>query len=440
MADLLLPRLRPDQWAIAEHPAKVKTIAAGRRWGKTTLCGDVALAASSQGAKVAWVAPTYRNSRPLWRWAEAAVGPLTRAGGGGLAAPATLHRTERAITFPHTGGFLGLYSADNDTGIRGEWFHLVIVDEAARVFEETWEEVLWPTLADADGDAILVSTPAGKNWFWEQWQRGLLQMDGAGASWTAPSSANPNPRIQRAAALARERVPDRVYRQEWLAEFVSGAQDVWDLGWFDRCRFDPQATAPRNEAVARWISWDTGFLDTGDAAYSAAVVAELTPDYRLFIREVWRDRVTFPTLVAQIRALAERYGQDRVRSGGGLGQRRLRAVVIEDKASGISATQTLKETSEPWLAALIQPFQPHGSKAQRAELAAVWCREGCVWLPAPDASVPWLAAFEDELRSFPSGAHKDQVDCFSQLILFVSRYLALGRDARARAAAQLTAA
>jgi predicted phage terminase large subunit-like protein len=165
-------------------------------------------------------------------------------------------------------------------------------------------------------------------------------------------------------------------------------------------------------------------------------VGELTADYRLLVREVWRDQLTFPNLVDQITRVAERYAQDY--TGVGEGQRRvLRAVVIEDKASGISAVQTLRETAPPWLAELIVPFQPQGSKEQRASLAAVWCKDGCVWLPHPSEDVRWLADFQQELAAFPSGAYLDQVDALSQLVLYVSRYLSQGRTARLAAAQQL---
>jgi len=220
MTTLALPRLRRDQWEIARHPAKTKVLSMGRRWGKTVLGGAVSLATAAHGGKVAWIVPTYKNSRPVWRWAEATTGNLRKHGG------ALPHRADRVIEFPTTGGLLGVYSAENPDSIRGENFHLVVLDEAARISEEAWTDVIQPTLADVDGDAILISTPKGKGWFWQEWQRG--QMDGVTVkSWRAPSAANPNPNIQRAAALARERVPERTYRQEWLAEFLDGGGEVF---------------------------------------------------------------------------------------------------------------------------------------------------------------------------------------------------------------------
>lgn len=408
----------------------------GRRWGKTTTAGAVALAAAAGGAKVAWVVPTYRNGRPLWRWAEAIAQPLKQA------KAVEVNRAERTMEFLRSDGrrgFLGVYSADNSVGILGEWFNLVIVEEAARIAEETWTDVIQPTLADANGDAILISTPKGKNWFWREWQRGVAQMDGEYAAFTAPSSANPNPAIQRAAELAKDRVPDATYRQEWLAEFVSSAHNPFDPEWFRECRFSlsddsPTWQAHRNSVAARWISCDTALEDTDAAAYSAFVVGELTADYRLFVREVRMDKLTFPNLLTALRALADEYGRDEHRVDG-RHEKVLKGVIIESKVSGISAYQTLTEAGD--FPVPVIPFRPQGSKEARAELAAVWCKPGCVWLPAPSPAVPWLFGFEQELFAFPDSPYKDRVDAFSQLILYASHYLKTGLEGRQAAAQAL---
>lgn len=182
----------------------------GRRWGKTTLGGTYALACARRGAAVAWVVPSYRNARPLWRFCEqrtAAVADRMR-----------INRADMMMEFPG-GGSLGIYTAENDGSIRGESFHVAIIDEAAMIREETYTDVIMPTLADYNGRCLLISTPKGLNWFYAEFQRGLA--DGQGqASFHAPTSANLKPNIQRAFELVRGRVPERTYRQEWLAEFV----------------------------------------------------------------------------------------------------------------------------------------------------------------------------------------------------------------------------
>ena len=202
---------------IAAHPAKVKVVCMGRRWGKTMMAGSVALSCAAQGAAVAWIPPTYKNARPLWRFAEQMTAPVSRR--------LRINRTDRTIEFPG-GGWLGIYTADNPVGILGEAFDLVILEEAARIAEDVWSETIMPTLADRDGRAMLISTPRGRNWFWREYQAGLA--DGkTQASFTAPSNANPMPQIQRAFEMARTRVSERTFRQEWEAQFLDDGGGVF---------------------------------------------------------------------------------------------------------------------------------------------------------------------------------------------------------------------
>jgi len=414
MSDLYLPRLRADQWAIATHPAKTKVVACGRRFGKTVMAGAIALASASDGARVAWVVPTYRNARPVWRWIETAVGPLVRE------KAVTLSRADRTVEFPHTGGSLGVYSGDNDVGLRGEAFHLAVLEEAARIGETTWTDVVQPALADYDGDAILISTPAGRNWYWREWQRGILHMDADVASFSAPSSANPMPTIKRAYELAKTRVPENVFRQEWDAEFVADAFDIYTREQFQDTRYDPAATVPPLTIVGRYISWDTGLKDKETSDYCACVVGELGSDYRLRVVDVWRDRLAFPNLLPQMGRMRQKWNAD----GKLLGE------IIEDKGSGTSAYQTLASVLPAGESQRLVAFMPIGSKQQRASQAAVWCAAGAVRLPVPGERVPWLHSFEQELFDFPSAANDDQVDAFSQLVQWLEHYLAEGVQGR----------
>lgn len=169
-----------------------------------------------QHGRVAWVAPSYKNTRPLWRWATAVCAnePML-----------SISLSEKVIS-THRGGFLAIYSADNPDSIRGEAFNLVIVDEAAQVAEETITDVIMPTLADVDGDLLLFGTPRGKNWYYSWFQRGQVGEDDM-ASWQVPTNANPMPSIQRAFEKAHRRLPDRTFRQEWLAQFVDDGGEVF---------------------------------------------------------------------------------------------------------------------------------------------------------------------------------------------------------------------
>jgi len=183
----LIDILRPDQRGVVLHPAKRKFLATGRRWGKTVLGGCDGLDWAIAGARVAWVVPVYKNSRALWRLATRISPAYT----------AEILKSDMLINFPGD-GFLGIYSADNADAMRGESFHKVIVDEAARVKEEVYYDVLEATVADTGGEITCISTPKGRNWFWREHAKGLDEM-GHQASWSFPTSANPLPQIQFAA-------------------------------------------------------------------------------------------------------------------------------------------------------------------------------------------------------------------------------------------------
>lgn len=190
--------------------------------------------------------------------------------------------------------------------------------------------------------------------------------------------------------------------------------------WRGRNRFYLDDKPTQSRAIARYLSFDTALTDKDDSAYTACVVGELMPDYRLLIRWVWRERLIFPDLVDFIQQTARRYNVDG----------KLKAVIVEDKASGISASQTLRHSAPSWLADIIIPFMPISDKTQRAQQAAAWCKQGCVQLPHPDDDTSWLYEFESELFSFPDSTFKDQVDTFDQLVIYLENILASGFHAR----------
>lgn len=191
--------------------------------------------------------------------------------------------------------------------------------------------------------------------------------------------------------------------------------------WIRKNRFDISDNKARNRAVARWVSVDTAFKDKDTSDFSAFVVGELTPDYRLFIRNVRRDKLQFPDLPSTIEFMAHRFNEDG----------KLRAVLIEDKASGTSAYQTLLRSAPEWLRRMLVAFMPTGDKTTRARQAAVWCKRGCIWLPKPSVHAPWLHDFEQELFNFPDVTHDDQVDALSQLVLYAENFIAEGHEMRA---------
>lgn len=189
--------------------------------------------------------------------------------------------------------------------------------------------------------------------------------------------------------------------------------------WFrNKNRYDP-ANPPT--VIARFQSWDTAESSSEDAAYTACITAALTADYQLLIESVYRARLIFPELPPKIESLAKTAAETGPP---------LKAILIEDKSSGVSAYQTLKVSAPRDIGRIIYPFTPRVDKETRASQAALWAKNGSILLPWPGAGVIWLMDFEDELFDFPQHTYRDQVDAFSQLVIYCENYLAAGLHKR----------
>lgn len=210
-----LPPLRPDQQKIADHAARFKIVACGRRWGKTTLGLWMAVQAARDGKRVWWVAPSYGLAFYPWRILKSATADLRE---GKL-------ESERHIDLPG-GGSLTVKSADDPDSLRGVGLDLVIVDEAAFVSEEAWTACLRPALSDRLGKALIISTPRGRNWFWYAFQRGKAPDVKDWYSWQAPTIANPHIEAQEVEE-ARALLPERIFRQEYEAAFLEDGSTVF---------------------------------------------------------------------------------------------------------------------------------------------------------------------------------------------------------------------
>lgn len=308
----------------------MKILAMGRRWGKTILGGSVALACSAKGASVAWVAPTYRNSRPLWRFVEGLVSPLSPN--------VKILRAEKMVIFPN-GGRISIYSADSPDSIRGEAFDLVVIDEAARVAEHVWTDAIAPTLADRSGRAFLISTPAGKNWFW----RAFVSADGNSvAAFRAPSCDNPNPNIQRAYELAKMSVPARTFAQEWDAQFVDDAGGV-----FANVRACARDVVPSNNII---IACDIG----RDEDYTAVAIADTQNNAIIAVRR-WRG-MPYTETVRRISAIArEFHAREIVVESNAMGAPIADYLAAEDlPVSAVSTTRASKQAIIERLAAMLE--------------------------------------------------------------------------------------
>lgn len=136
-----------------------------------------------------------------------------------------INRSELYIEFVN-GSQLWFKSADNPDALRGRGIDFLVVDEAAMVKSEAWLNALRPSLSDTQGKAVFISTPKGHNWFFELWTRGKDPKFSDYQSWSYPTAGNPYINKQEIEA-ARQTLPESVFRQEYLAEFIENVGTVF---------------------------------------------------------------------------------------------------------------------------------------------------------------------------------------------------------------------
>lgn len=196
---------------------------------------------------------------------------------------------------------------------------------------------------------------------------------------------------------ALSKIKDQIGSREWASLYQQEPSpdegSVFKLEWFPR-----YTTLPAD--VFRCVhSWDTADKDKEiNDPTSLTAWTEAAKGY--YLKDRFNARLQFPDLLRAIRSLAERDGPD--------------AILIEDKASGQQAIQVLRrETRLPIIA-----VEPDSSKVIRAQGVSGMCEAGRVWLPS---SAPWLVDYEMQIRSFPQGAHDDDVDSTSQALSYFAR-------------------
>jgi phage terminase large subunit-like protein len=260
----------------------------------------------------------------------------------------------------------------------------------------------------------------GHEWVYEEFVKGTDP-----ARVFIPAALDDNPHLNRAEYVENLQDLDDITREQLL-------KGVWvqdETGhpfrreyWRGKNRYLIEDDALSEQVIARWISVDTALKDTEGSAYNVAVVLELLSDYRVRVRYVWREKLVFPELVAEIERLASAWDFD------GL----LRGVIIEDKASGTSAYQTIASGADRWLADRLLLFNPgQAPKLSRWSQTAVWCKRDCVLLPHPGTEAgAWLEPLQAELFAVPDAEYKDQADALSQGVIFLEHYLAEGYRAR----------
>ena len=211
------------------------------------------------------------------------------------------------------------------------------------------------------------------------------------------------------AALWADRFPleelkktERLDQREFAAlyqqqPFIKGGNLIKTTWW----KTVPPDEAPECQTVI--IAADTAFKKTETADYSVLMVLGMDHAGDIHILDVVRNRYDFPELK---RATITQNAKWRGRG--------LRGLYIEDKASGQSLIQELRNQS----GVSVIPVKVTTDKVARLNAVSPLIEGGRVFLPR---EAEWLDDFMDEAQSFPNGKHDDMIDALTIGLDAISR-------------------
>lgn len=203
-------KLHPAQTAVYEDETRFRVASAGRGAGKTELGVACIVGRARLGLRCAWVSLTYGNAAPVFH------NIVEQAGN----AVAKISKTNMPIEFT-SGGEVRFQSARNIDTLRGSLpIDFVVLDEAAMMKPRVWFEVIRPSLLLSGGSALFLSTPFGRNWFWELWQRGRDRSDPKWRSWVFSTEDNPDVTAEKIGFL-RQDAPQRIWDEQYRGMFVN---------------------------------------------------------------------------------------------------------------------------------------------------------------------------------------------------------------------------
>ena len=211
-------------------PAKIVSIAAGRRWGKTqgatnwiteTLLDD-------SGASALWVDTRQANiDKYVQRYFYPLLKPYWYKG--------MYNAQKKILTLPND-SYIDFGSAQNPEMLEGFGYKYGVVNEAGIVLRnpELWTITLQPMFKGSTA-VRLIGTPKGRNQFHKLHTRGKIGDSPDYKSFTFPAYTSPFWTLAELKILKSE-VPERVFKQEYLAQFIDNGGVVF--------RFISQCTKP----------------------------------------------------------------------------------------------------------------------------------------------------------------------------------------------------
>lgn len=374
---LALPPLLEWQQKVVNEAGRFNVVCVGRRAGKTSL-GIARIADPAvRRFPVAWFAPSYKFMTEVWREVEFYFAPII----------VNKNKQERRMEF-NTGGVLDFWSLDSPIAGRGRKYKRVIVDEAAFIpdLAYIWHAVIRNTLADYRGDAWIMSTPKGRNGFWELWRRGE-EGEAGWRSWQMPTEVNPLLAPEEIAELRQG--PERIVAQEVDAMFLDDAGGVFR-------RVMEAATATPQDSAAPGHQYIMGIDWARSRDFTVLAIVDATLNQLVYLDRF--NQIDYAVQRGRVLATYERFKPERV--------------IAETNAMGAPMVEQLMRDGLP-----VEGFTTtNATKAAIIDALALAFEQGALAILSETVLINELQSYEMDRSpsglmryGAPSGMHDDTV-------------------------------
>lgn len=201
--------------SINNQPHKYYILNIGRQFGKTMLGINQMLywAINDKGCNIGWVTPIYKQGKKVFTELE----KVTRSSG-------LFEYDKSELIVRGFNSTISFFSGERPDNIRGNTFDYLIIDEFAFTREELWSEVLSATVLVKGKKVLFISTPKGKNHFYQL----SLQPNYDERYKYFHFTSYDTPFINALDLEERKRsLPSHVFKQEYLAEFIDSSSGLF---------------------------------------------------------------------------------------------------------------------------------------------------------------------------------------------------------------------
>lgn len=381
------------QRTVFEDTHRFKVVAAGRRCGKSRLSAVTLLIEAlncPDGSSVMYVAPTLGQARTIiWDLLHDLGRPIIKSS----------HINNLEITLIN-GKKILVRGADNPDSLRGVSLTYLVMDEVAFIKEDVWQKILRAALSDKKGRALFISTPSGRNWFYDVFKLGQESTDEEWKSWHFTTADNETIDPKEIEAAKRS-LSSFAFKQEYLSSFDTAGADVFKQEWVKK------GAEPSNGSYVIAIDL-AGFEDIAAGSQNkkrldetAIAIVKVADNGDWFVKEIQHGRWDIKDTCFRILKVIKEYEPIQIGIERGTAKNAV-MTVLQDmmrQYNTFAHIQTLTHGNKKKTDRVIWALQG------RFEHGKVILNEDEDW-----------AEFEDQLIMFPTkGVHDDLVDALAYI-------------------------